>query len=86
MKTLFSYTLGQLQNNLKRFHQIFYKKQAKWCKCGPKFKLRQHIHMKLELLSIQVTYALLLNCKQVTFLHFYICFGLCWHQSPKGAY
>jgi hypothetical protein len=18
-------------------------------------------------------------------MHFYICFGLCWHQSPKGG-
>jgi hypothetical protein len=39
---LYSYTLGQLQKNLKRFFQTDLQKQAKWCKCGPNFNISKH--------------------------------------------
>jgi hypothetical protein len=34
------------------------------------------------LVQFLVTFALTL-CKLVQLYTFYICFGLCWHQSPK---
>jgi hypothetical protein len=34
------------------------------------------------LVSFQATFALTIM-QTSSIMHFYICFGLCWHQSPK---
>jgi hypothetical protein len=47
-------------------------------------KLEESNHVCLEIPSIvsfQVTYAHMSNCKLVRFIHFIFCFGLCWHRK-----
>jgi hypothetical protein len=50
-------------------------------------KIEESNHTHVEIISIGLTQKQLMHihqiCKLVTFLLFYICIGLCWHQSPK---
>jgi hypothetical protein len=61
-------------------------KQNMWCKRGPKCqKYKETIHAYLmriyigSILSNLCTYIMQIS----SIMHFYTCFGLCWHQSPK---
>jgi hypothetical protein len=45
-------------------------------------KQSMHILKEYLLVSFQATFALTTMQTSST-MHFYICFGLCWHQSPK---
>jgi hypothetical protein len=42
-----------------------------------------HILKEYLLVSFQATFALTIM-QTSSIMHFYIFFGLCWHQSPKG--
>jgi riboflavin transporter FmnP len=49
------------------------------------FKNKETIHaylMSMYIGSILRTFALTIM-QTSSIMHFYICFGLCWHQSPK---
>jgi hypothetical protein len=72
--------------NAKEFEKTFPKylqRQAKWCKCGPKFPLYQNSHIYLELLSFQSNLCIYVKMQTRYISILCICFGLCWHQSPK---
>jgi hypothetical protein len=61
-------------------------KQNKWCKRGPKFlNKKKAIHAYLvEMIIGFIPSNLCTSIMQTSsIMHFYICFGLCWHQSQK---
>jgi hypothetical protein len=68
----------------KNFQNICKTKQVvhAWSKMLKWIKQSMHILWMYKLVQFQVTFALTF-CKLVQLLHLYICFGLCWHQSPK---
>jgi hypothetical protein len=85
----YSYTFDYLQMNFEKTLKRFAKtKQVvqMWSKMLNKRKQSIHSYSFVIRLSywfkFQVTYALTI-CKLVRFCTLYICFGLCWHQSPK---
>jgi hypothetical protein len=77
-----------LQNNFEKDLQKNLQKQNMWCKRGPKCqKIEETIHAYL--ISIYIGSISSNLCTYImqasSIMHFYICFGLCWHQSPKGG-
>jgi hypothetical protein len=81
-----SFTFDYLQKNFENDLQKNLQKQNMWCKRGPKCqKLKKQsmpILWVVILAQFQVTFALTIM-RTSSIMHFYICFGLCWHQSPK---
>jgi ADP-glucose pyrophosphorylase len=81
----YSFTFDYLQKNFEKNLQKNLQKQ----KCGASVvqnvKNKETIHaylMKIFIVSIlsnHCTYIL----QTSSIMHFYTCFGLCWHQSPK---
>jgi hypothetical protein len=73
----------------KVFEKIFSKdlqKQAKWCKCVQNVKLEEIKHAYLEIFSIGLIRSNLCTSVRIQTSYIstlYICFGLCWHQTPK---
>ena len=67
----YSYTLGQLQMNSKRFYQKICKNKLSGENVVQIFIYVKNIHMYKSQTSYNSA--------------FYICFGLCWHQSPKSG-
>jgi hypothetical protein len=53
-------------------------KQAKWCKCS-------NIHIYLKLLSFQSNLCTYDKIQTSYISTLCICFGLCWHRSPKSG-
>jgi hypothetical protein len=82
----YSYSIGYLQKYLKRLFQKICKKQAKWCKCVQNVKVEEINHAYLEIFSIGLIRSNLCTSVRIQTSYIstlYICFGLCWHQSPK---
>jgi hypothetical protein len=82
----YSFTFDYLQKNLEEDLQKNLQKQNMWCKRGPKMsKIKETIHAYL--ISIYIGSIPSNLCTYVmqtsSIMHFYTCFGLCWHQSPK---
>jgi hypothetical protein len=85
LKIIFIYLWLFSKRTLKRVYKRICKK------CGASMvqnvKNKETIHaylMKIfigSILSNLCTYIL----QTSSIMHFYICFGLCWHQSPKGG-
>src|SRR6187455_492809 len=85
LKILFMYPLTICKKTLK----IIYKRICKNKTCGASVvqnvKNKETIHaylMKIfigSILSNLCTYIM----QTSSIMHFYTCFGLCWHQSPK---
>ena len=67
----YSYTLGQLQMNSKRFYQKICKNKLSGENVVQIFIYVKNIHMYKSQTSYNSA--------------FYICFGLCWHQSRKSG-
>jgi hypothetical protein len=58
-------------------------KQAKWCKCDPDFlTISKHSYV-LRTAFTSIAYAVLSKLQTSYNYALYICFGSCWHQSPK---
>jgi hypothetical protein len=82
----YSFTFDYLQ---KDFEKDLQKEFAKNKTCGASVvqnikikKQSMHILWVFILTQIQATFALTIM-QTSSIIHFYICFGLCWHQSPK---
>jgi hypothetical protein len=79
----YSFTFDYLQKNFEKELQNSLQKQNMWCKRGPKRYIRKKQFMQVFILAqFQATFALT-TMQTSSIMHFYICFGLCWHQSPK---
>jgi hypothetical protein len=53
-----------------------------WCKCGPKVKYQIKL-IYLEMLTFQNNLCTSIKMQTSYISILYICFGLCWHQTPK---
>jgi hypothetical protein len=78
--------LTTCKKNFEKNLQINLQKQNIWCKRGPKYQklMKQSMHIFIYIGSISsnlCTYIM----QTSSIMHFYICFGLCWHQSQKGG-
>jgi hypothetical protein len=82
LKILFLH-LRPISNEFEKILPKDLQKRSKWCKCGPKFYLCQKHTYVLRTAFTSVTYAHLSNSQTSYSSPIYICFGLCWHQSPK---
>ena len=74
------------KKNFEKDLQKNLQKQNMWCKSGPKWwKYKETIHAYLVSINIgSIPSNLCTYIMQTSsIMHFYICFGLCWHQSPK---
>jgi hypothetical protein len=58
-------------------------KQNMWCKHGPKIKESIHAYLVEEKDWFKSKQPLHYLMQTSSIIHLYICFGLCWHQSPK---
>jgi hypothetical protein len=58
-----------MQMNLKNLSKRIGENKLSGANVVQKFNYVKNVHMNLELLSIQITYALLSICKSITFLH-----------------
>jgi hypothetical protein len=78
-------TFDYLQKDFEKNLQKSLQKQNKWCKRGPKCKLEEsHPCISSRMITGFFPSNLCTYIMQTSsILHFYICFGLCWHQSPK---
>jgi hypothetical protein len=85
LQTLIYLPLTICKITLKRFTKDFLQKQNMRCKRGPKCKNEETIHAYLVSICIgSIPSNLCTYIMQTSsIMHFYICFGLCWHQSPK---
>ena len=82
----YSFTFDHLQKNFEKDLQKNLQKQNMWCNRGPKCYIRMKaIHAYLVSIYIgSIPSNLCTYIMQTSsIMHFYICFGLCWHQSPK---
>jgi hypothetical protein len=82
-----SYTLGQLQMNLKRFYQKICKNELSGAYVVQNFNYIKNLHMYLELLSLQYLMHTCQNCKPVIFLHFIfalVCVGINHQKGEDG--
>jgi hypothetical protein len=82
----YSFTFDYLQKNFEEDLQKNLQKQNMWCKRGTKMsKIEETIHAYL--ISIYIGSIPSNLCTYImqtsSIMHFYICFGLCWHQSQK---
>jgi hypothetical protein len=80
------FTFDYLQKkNFEKDLQKYLQKQNIWCKRGPKCYKKETIHAYLVSIYIgSIPSNLCTHIMQTSsIMHFYICFGLCWHQSPK---
>jgi hypothetical protein len=81
----YSFTFDYLQKDFENDFQKCLQKQNVWCKRGPKCYKKETIHAYLVSIYIGSipsnlhTYIM----QTSSTMHLYICFGLCWHQSPK---
>jgi hypothetical protein len=81
----YSFTFDSLQKTLKRISKTFAKTKhvvQAWYKM---LKIKETIHAYLT--SIYIGSIISNLCTYImqtsSIMHFYTCFGLCWHQSPK---
>jgi hypothetical protein len=70
----------------KEFKKAFPKdlqKQAKWCKYDPNFlATSKHSYiLRTAFISSSLCTSVKMQTSYISIL--YICFGFCWHQSPK---
>ena len=85
LQTLIHVPLTICKRSLKWICKKNLQKQNMWCKRGPKCYKKETIHAYLVSIYIgSITSNLCTYIMQTSsIMHFYICFGLCWHQSPK---
>jgi hypothetical protein len=85
LQTLIYLPLTFCKRTLKRFTKIFFQKQNCGASVVQNVKNEGTIHAYLVSISIGsipsnlCTYIMQTSSN----MHFYICFALCWHQSPK---
>jgi hypothetical protein len=59
-------------------------KQASGANVVQNVKLKESKHVCLEMLSFQSNLCTYVKMETSYISTLYICFGLCWHQSPKN--
>ena len=73
------------KRTLKRIYKRILQKQNMWCKRGPKCYNKETIHAYLVSIYIgsipSNLYTYIMQTSSI--IHLYICFDVCWHQSPK---
>jgi hypothetical protein len=82
----YSFTFDYLQKDFEKNLQKEFAKTKPVVQAWSKMlKIKETIHA--HLISIYIASILSNLCTYImqtsSIMHFYICFGLCWHQSPK---
>jgi hypothetical protein len=79
------HTFDYLQKDLKRIYKSICKNKTSGASVVQNFDMKKAIHAYLvEIIIGFISSNLCTYIMQTSsILHFYICFGLCWHQSPK---
>jgi hypothetical protein len=81
----YSFTFDYLQKNFEKIYKRLCKNKTCGASVVQNVKNKETIHAYLvsvnigSIPSILCTYII----QTSSIMHFYICFGLCWHQSPK---
>jgi hypothetical protein len=86
LKILLIYSLTICKRTLKRIYKRICKNKTCGASVVQNFENEKEINPCASyeniLVSFQATFALTIM-QTSSIMHFYICFGLCWHQSPK---
>ena len=81
----YSFTFDYLQKNFEKIYKRFCKNKTCGASVVQNVKNEETIHAYLVSIYIgSIPSNLCTYIMQTSsIMHFYICFGLCWHQSPK---
>jgi hypothetical protein len=87
-QNLIHLSFDHLQKNFEKNLQKNLQKQNMWCKRGPKCwkrKRNQSMRILWEYIGFVPSNLCTYIMQTSSIMHLYICFDLCWHQSPKGG-